>query len=95
MTVFRCLALDYASNFLFQALGVGAVCGIVLGLGFLSCAVLLSIGGPVLAEFWWWRSSGGVPLCSCLLLVVECCNVWWRCGAAVSLWGGAVLVALW
>jgi hypothetical protein len=44
---------------------------------------------------WWWRSSGGVALCSCLLLVVECCSVWWRCGAAMSLWGGAILVALW
>jgi hypothetical protein len=90
MTVSRCLALDYASNFLFQALGVGAVCGIVLGLGFLSCAVLLSIDGPALAEFWWCSTlfllvAGGGVL-QCLVALRCCCVPLGRC-----CFGGAVV----
>jgi hypothetical protein len=59
------------------------VCGVALvlcvascwALGFSPVLFLSTVGGPVLVARW-WRSSGGVAGCYCLLWVMGCCSVW-------------------
>jgi hypothetical protein len=72
---------------------VGVVCGVVLGVGFLSCAVSVNrrwpcVSGAVVAEFWWCCRllllvvGDGVLLC---LVTLRCCYVYlgWCCGGGM------------